>query len=203
MKKLAIAGRKLLTMAKTPSEFVEEFHAVFNLPVRNYPELPKINERILRIDLLTEEYEEYLKAENFDDLIGIADGLADIVYIAFGTALAYGIPLDAVMSEVHRSNMSKLENGVPLYREDGKVIKGPSYSPPNIPSILYQPEAECGKVKAAEELNIDRWSLDGVRSLEEAAKKLRDYADELEEMTKEGWQLSGEVSNDYGLMIKE
>ena len=71
------------------------------------------------------------------DLVGIADALADIVYVAYGTALTYGIDLDAVLHEVHRSNMSKLgSDGKPLIREDGKVLKSERYFPPDIESVL-------------------------------------------------------------------
>ena len=72
-----------------------------------------------------------------DDLAAIAQELADVVYIAYGTALTYGIDLDAVIAEVHRANLSKLdENGRPLYRSDGKVAKGPRYQPPDIRGVL-------------------------------------------------------------------
>lgn len=91
----------------------------------------------MRERLLLEEVLEYCHANEERDLVGIADGLADIVYVAFGTALAHGIDLQRVLEEVHRSNMSKLgEDGQPLLREDGKVLKGPNYSPPNIASVL-------------------------------------------------------------------
>ncbi len=85
-------------------------------------------DRDLRIRLLEEEWNEYLEAEGFDDLVGIADALADMIYIIAGTALVYGIPLDRVFDEVQRSNMSKFADGVNV-REDGKILKGASYSP--------------------------------------------------------------------------
>ena len=101
------------------------------------PALPDTATRDLRKKLLAEEYTEYTTAEAEDDIVEIADALADLIYIACGTAVAYGIPLDRVFAEVHRSNMSKLgENGRPIYRDDGKVLKGPTYSPPNIKTIL-------------------------------------------------------------------
>jgi predicted HAD superfamily Cof-like phosphohydrolase len=93
--------------------------------------------RWLRIGLMAEEVAEYLDAELDDDLVGVADALGDIGVIADGTALAYGIPLDEVRKEIHRANMSKLgEDGKPILREDGKVLKGPNYSPPDIAAIL-------------------------------------------------------------------
>lgn len=122
---------------RTPSDMVEEFHRIYGLPVRQEPQIPDKNEIQLRRDLLSEEYWEYDDAAHKNDIVGIADALADMIYIIHGTALVYGIPLDAVFDEVHRSNMSKLdEEGKPLYREDGKVLKGSLYSPPNIQEIL-------------------------------------------------------------------
>ena len=68
---------------------------------------------------------------------------ADIIYIACGTAVSYGIPLDKVFTEVHRSNMAKLVDGKPLYREDGKVIKPSGWQPPNIKKILEDEKTTC------------------------------------------------------------
>jgi len=85
---------------------------------------------------LQEEVDEYLTAEQEDNLVEIADALADIIYIACGTAVSYGIPLDKVFEEVHRSNMAKLVDGKPLKREDGKVIKPVGWTPPDIAGVL-------------------------------------------------------------------
>ena len=124
-------------MALNPQDALREFHEAFDLTRSEVPGLPSKDVRDLRINLLKEEWEEYLEGEATDDLIEIADALADMVYIAYGTAVAYGIRLDKVFEEVHSSNMSKLDaNGKPIYREDGKVLKGPNYSPPNIETIL-------------------------------------------------------------------
>jgi predicted HAD superfamily Cof-like phosphohydrolase len=82
--------------------------------------------------LLAEEYREYLDAEESADLVKIADALADIVYVAYGTALCYGIDLDAVLAEVHASNMSK----DPVPTAGGKAVKGPRYRPPDIKRVL-------------------------------------------------------------------
>lgn len=72
------------------------------------------------------------------NIVRMADGLGDIVYVCYGMALEMGIDLDAVIAEIHRSNMSKLDDdGLPIYREDGKVLKGPNYTPPNIARVLY------------------------------------------------------------------
>lgn len=120
-----------------PFDCVREFHETYNLARGLHPALPDEKLRQLRIDLLREEMDEYIQGETADDIVEIADALADIIYIACGTAVAYGIPLDRVFAEVHRSNMSKLdENGKPIYREDGKVLKSRLYSPPDVKGIL-------------------------------------------------------------------
>jgi predicted HAD superfamily Cof-like phosphohydrolase len=115
---------------------VTEFHEAFSLPISDAPKFPDQKERNLRSNLLREEFREYLEAEEENDLVEVADALADIIYIACGTALSYGIPLDAVFKEVHRSNMAKLVDGKVLRRDDGKVLKPAGWSPPDIASII-------------------------------------------------------------------
>jgi len=118
---------------------VREFHEAFDIPIRDTP-AADIGESDLRVRLLREEVREYSDAVAAGDLVEVADGLADIVYVVFGTALAHGIDLDAVLEEVHRSNMSKLgEDGRPLFRDDGKVLKGPRYFRPDIAGVLSEP----------------------------------------------------------------
>lgn len=115
-----------------------EFHQAFGRPVQRHPTAavdPALAR--LRVDLIQEEVGEFAAASEQGDLIGIADALADIVYVVYGTALTYGIDLDAVLREVHRSNMSKLgSDGKPVLRADGKVLKSDCYSPPDIASVL-------------------------------------------------------------------
>jgi predicted HAD superfamily Cof-like phosphohydrolase len=117
---------------------VVSFHEAFGLPRASRPgtdiptELAK-----LRVDLLAEEIGEFADASARNDIVGIADALADIVYVAYGAAVTYGIDLDAALREVHQSNMSKLdEQGRPVQREDGKVLKSGQYRPPDISGIL-------------------------------------------------------------------
>lgn len=117
---------------------VAEFHRAFDLPIRQLPSA-EIDHALagLRVALLEEEVGEFVTASAKGDLIGITDALADIVYVVYGTALTYGIDLDAVLREVHRSNMSKLDSGgKPLTRDDGKVIKSEEYFPPDIAAVL-------------------------------------------------------------------
>ena len=120
----------------TPFQMVGDFHDLFGHARRSTPTVD-IPEAHLRQALLDEEVSELREAVERDDIVEIADALGDIVYIVCGTAHAYGIPLDEVVSEIHRSNLSKLgEDGNPIYRDDGKILKGPNYSPPDIESIL-------------------------------------------------------------------
>jgi len=93
----------------------------------------------LRFELMKEENEEYLEAVQNNDIVEIADALGDMLYILCGTILEHGLQhkIEAVFDEIQRSNMSKLgEDGKPIYREDGKVMKGPNYFKPNFETIL-------------------------------------------------------------------
>lgn len=125
-------------MPNDVSSMVREFHEAFGLPVRTTPTIPSFHESEMRKDILLEEFMEYCEATARNDLVGIADAIGDMVYVLHGTALTYGIDLDAVIAEIHRSNMTKLgDDGAPIYREDGKVIKGPNYEPPRIEEVLW------------------------------------------------------------------
>ena len=115
---------------------VKDFHQAFGQRIGEKPELPDQNERQLRIRLLKEEFNEYFDGEVKDDIVEIADAIADIIYIACGTAVSYGIPLDDVFAEVHRSNMAKLVDGKVIRREDGKVQKPEGWTAPDIKSVL-------------------------------------------------------------------
>ncbi len=118
---------------------VKDFHEKFSIPASDYPDYISPERQKLRIDILQEEVNELEKAMSEMNMVEIADGVVDCIYILFGTAVEYGFhnKLKAMFHEVHRSNMSKLgEDGKPIYREDGKVLKGPGYSPPDLGSIL-------------------------------------------------------------------
>jgi predicted HAD superfamily Cof-like phosphohydrolase len=120
-----------------PAAAVAEFHMAFDLPMRDIPGA-EIDCHLaeLRVTLLEEEVGEFVTASQKGDLVGIADALADMAYVIYGTALTYGIDLDAVLREVHRSNMSKLgDNGKPLIRADGKVLKSDRYFPPDVAAV--------------------------------------------------------------------
>lgn len=232
--------QKLTTSPKkiylSPSALVLEFHTTYNQPVRVEPTF-NVPERIMRSQLILEEASEFWEANNNNDLVEMADALADLVYVCYGAALthginldnsfggknespaellksihrksrqkirtsptlavltrkgiasglnksavaysnyvmsvnpeegdvdqlrsilttlvssayfasfSFGIDLDAVLTEVQRSNMSKLgEDGKPIYREDGKVLKGPNFFNPNIKQVLLD---QGWKTKAA------------------------------------------------------
>jgi predicted HAD superfamily Cof-like phosphohydrolase len=119
------------------SHQVEEFHRAYGLEAAEVP--TSVSERLaaLRQALIDEEIDELRAAVAGDDVVSIADALADIVYVAYGTARVYGIDLDAVLDEVHASNMTKLgPDGRPIRRADGKVLKGPDFRPPDIAGVL-------------------------------------------------------------------
>jgi len=121
----------------SPADAIREFHTTFDLARNDVLTWPPTELAELRQRLLVEETVEVGEAVAGDDLASIAQELADVVYIAYGTALTYGIDLDAVIAEVHRANMSKLDaNGRPLCRADGKVAKSDRYQPPDIRGVL-------------------------------------------------------------------
>jgi len=119
---------------------VEEFHSAFGLGIKQRPEANLGNTKnLLRYHLMKEENEEYLEAANSGNLIEVADALGDMLYILCGTILEHGMQhkIEEVFEEIQRSNMSKLDdNGEPVYREDGKVLKGSNYFKPEISKIL-------------------------------------------------------------------
>ena len=127
-------------MIKKPIKAVTEFHNAFRLSVEHKPK-SEISSEIteLRYNLMKEENEEYFQAVKSNDLIEIGDALGDMLYILCGTIISHGFQdkIEAIFDEIQRSNMSKLgADGKPIYREDGKVLKGPNYFKPDIEKIL-------------------------------------------------------------------
>ena len=119
---------------------VKEFHLAFNIgvPTEMKADLGE-QKNTLRFNLMKEENEEYLEAVKNNDLTETADALGDMLYILCGTILEHGLQhkIEEVFNEIQRSNMSKLgEDGKPIYREDGKVMKGPNYFKPSFEEIL-------------------------------------------------------------------
>ena len=121
-------------------ECVKKFHEIYKLNYKTIPTAKLNDEKIeLRFNLMAEENQEYLEAANNNDLVEVADALGDMLYILCGTIIEHGMQdkIEEVFDEIQRSNMSKLGNdGNPIFREDGKVMKGPNYFKPNISKIL-------------------------------------------------------------------
>ena len=125
---------------KETIENVEAFHDAFGIENRSEPTAKLSHEeQQLRYRLMAEENDEYLEAAKAGDIVEIADALGDQLYILCGTILRHGMQdvIEAVFKEIQASNMSKLgADGKPIYREDGKVLKGPNYFKPDIKSAM-------------------------------------------------------------------
>tara|TARA_B100000674_G_C37693336_1_gene847030 strand:- start:83 stop:469 length:387 start_codon:yes stop_codon:yes gene_type:complete len=119
---------------------VKLFHESFGIENKTRPN-SNLSEKVynLRYNLMKEENDEYLDACEKGDMVEIADALGDMMYILCGTILSHGLQgkIEEIFEEIQRSNMSKLdENGKPIYREDGKILKSKKYFKPNISKIL-------------------------------------------------------------------
>lgn len=120
---------------KKQLDSVKHFHETYKLsyninPVANLGS----NKNKLRFDLMAEENNEYINAANNNDIVEVADALGDMLYILCGTIIEHGMQdiIEPIFDEIQKSNMSKLGlDGNPIYREDGKVLKGPNYVKPN------------------------------------------------------------------------
>ena len=129
-------------MIEKPINSVKKFHDAFNIDVSVSPtvDLP-LNKIKLIFKLMSEENKEYFEAAKNKDLIEIADALGDMLYILCGTILTHGMQdkIEEVFNAIQDSNMSKLgEDGKPIYRKDGKVLKGPNYFKPNLKKIFRE-----------------------------------------------------------------
>ncbi|MEL7129776.1 MAG: nucleoside triphosphate pyrophosphohydrolase family protein [Pseudomonadota bacterium] len=117
---------------------VRAWHEHFRVPIRNSPALPE-DRLAMRLAILEEEVRELREAAEAGDMMEVLDALCDIQYVLDGTFLEFGLHdvKAPAFAEVHRSNMSKLgEDGQPVLRDDGKVLKGPNFSPPNLAQFL-------------------------------------------------------------------
>lgn len=132
---------------KSREDSLQEFHSAFGHPV---DEVMTVDGMELRRSLIVEEFTE-LMSEMSQVSIALARGrkpklevrenllkeLCDLQYVISGMAVAFGLPLQVAFNRVHASNMSKLgEDGKPIYREDGKVLKGPNYEPPDLKDLV-------------------------------------------------------------------
>jgi len=118
---------------KSPLDMVRQFHRIMGQDLdATYAQNGDLDR--LRIKLVSEEFDEVCASESDDNLL---KELADLVYVTYGYAAAFGWDLDEAVRRVHASNMSKLdENGDPLYRNDGKVMKGPNYEAPDLSDLV-------------------------------------------------------------------
>ena len=124
---------------KTQINKVRAFHNAFKQENGIRPSNTDQNVFELRHRLMAEENDEYLEACKNNDLIGIADALGDQLYILCGTILKHGLQnkIEDVFAEIHESNMSKLdENGKPIFREDGKILKSKNYFKPDLSKFI-------------------------------------------------------------------
>jgi|14BtaG_2_1085337.scaffolds.fasta_scaffold02772_7 predicted HAD superfamily Cof-like phosphohydrolase len=118
---------------KTPLDMVKHFARVYGQTL-GHPWVKDTDKDLLRLVLLKEEYAEVLSAVDAENLL---KELADLVYVTYGYAATFNWNLDEAVRRVHASNMSKLDtDGKPIYREDGKVLKGPNYAEPNLTDLV-------------------------------------------------------------------
>jgi predicted HAD superfamily Cof-like phosphohydrolase len=116
---------------------VKIFMETFGQEVKNKPSFSSDNINDLRYELIREELDEFKEALKNKDILEVADALTDILYVTYGAGHAFGIDLDKCFEEVQKSNMSKLdEKGKPIYNENGKVMKGPSYFKPDLTKFV-------------------------------------------------------------------
>ena len=126
-------NKKMSSTQITNFEKVGDFMEAFGQEVLYIPTMPDFNLSALRLDLIEEEVQELRDGLGKKSMLEIADALTDILYVVYGAGHAFGIDLDDCFHEVHSSNMTKLgADGRPLYREDGKVMKGPNYREPDL-----------------------------------------------------------------------
>ena len=115
---------------------VEEFMYAFSQNVETELQWSSVAE--LRYALIEEELHELREALDDKNIVEVADALTDLLYVVYGAGHSFGISLDKCFEEVHNSNMSKLgADGMPIYREDGKVLKGPNYWKPDLKKVIY------------------------------------------------------------------
>ncbi|MHC3474292.1 pyrophosphohydrolase domain-containing protein [Streptomyces sp. 7R007] len=124
-------------MSSSPAELVRAFHLAVGLDARASPTVVAPELAAHRGELLAEEAAEVVEVSVTGPLDRLAHELADVVYVAYGTALVHGIDLDAVIAEIHRSNMTKVgPDGRVVRRADGKILKGEHYEAPDVSAVL-------------------------------------------------------------------
>jgi predicted HAD superfamily Cof-like phosphohydrolase len=112
---------------------VKEFHQKFDIHIGSFPSIPEHKEVLLRLRLISEEFAELVEAIGNNTITHVAKELADLLYVTYGTAISFGIPIDDILHEVHKSNMTKTKEK----DSGGKIQKGPGYVPPDLlPALL-------------------------------------------------------------------
>jgi len=140
-----------------------ENHRAFHMPILHIPGMPDMNRVRLREELICEEATEFIQANKDGDIVSAADALIDLLYVTIGAMLEYGLTdiVDDLFNEVQRSNMSKLdETGQPIFRADGKYLKGPRYTEPNLSLIINNQIDDCKLLKAGLEASDRQLELD-------------------------------------------
>jgi predicted HAD superfamily Cof-like phosphohydrolase len=122
---------------------VADFHRKFNVPIGT---VPKISRPLLRANLIREEAAETITAIESNDIVEVADGLCDLIYVALGAALEFGIDLAPLFDEVHRSNMEKVGGDI---RSDGKILKPDGWKPPRIRELLWNQTSMLDSLKGS------------------------------------------------------
>lgn len=126
----------LLNMIDKLKEFNNKYGIKYREELQNNP---SVDSNLIRYELMKEENEEFLNALYNNDIVEVADAVGDMLYILLGTVLDLGLQdkIIDIFYEIHNSNLSKLgEDGNPIYREDGKLLKGPNFFPPNLVKVL-------------------------------------------------------------------
>ncbi len=116
-------------------QMVADFHKLFELPINTTPKIVGKDLHDLRVGLIDEEFKELKEAMKKENLVKIADGLADLIYVLYGTAITYGLDMDPIFREVHRSNMSKGDPET-VRAPNGKILKSENYSPPELEQFV-------------------------------------------------------------------
>ena len=108
---------------------VQEFHEKYGCLTKYNPTMPDASTRLLRASLIVEEAAEFMSAARNEDMEGMCDALADLLYVTYGTAVVMGVDMEPISDEVQRSNMTKDGGG---QDSGGKIMKGPDFEEPNI-----------------------------------------------------------------------
>jgi len=120
-------------LGKSPLDMVKHFARTYGQSI-NHDFVKGSDIAMLRYHLIEEEVSELAEAE---EPAHVLKEMTDAVYVLYGMAATFGWDLDEAVRRVHASNMSKLgEDGQPIYREDGKVLKGPNYEEPDLSDLV-------------------------------------------------------------------